>query len=203
MSHLHEQPNDEQQQSCLTFPPVGAVVLSGLHDEDPLVGDVDRFVHPDETRTDMQIAHDEGVANRLHMSGDDGADEYWADYDEYHGTVNGGEDPLAIVNEGETEAKIEMHPAYDNQVYITTPRGRRMQVNTASVKEFQDEGLPLQEIGRRFDLRQDETDKEIAEYREKQRSMRRYDEEGHDLDEENEDPLAGDVDRWVDPDGTN
>lgn len=27
--------------------------------EDPLEGDVDRFVHPDETRTDEQIAHDE------------------------------------------------------------------------------------------------------------------------------------------------
>lgn len=27
--------------------------------EDPLAGDVDKWVHPDETRTDEQIAHDE------------------------------------------------------------------------------------------------------------------------------------------------
>ena len=60
--------------------------------EDPLAGDVDRWVHPDETRTDRQIAHDEVVANRHHMSGGDGADEYWNDYDEYFGTVNGGEE---------------------------------------------------------------------------------------------------------------
>ena len=52
--------------------------------EDPLAGDVDKFVHPDETRTDEQIARDEEVANRLHMSGDDDTDEYWAEYDEYH-----------------------------------------------------------------------------------------------------------------------
>jgi len=32
------------------------------------------------------------VANRHHMSGGDGADEYWNDYDEYFGTVNGGEE---------------------------------------------------------------------------------------------------------------
>lgn len=62
------------------------------HIEDPLAGDVDRWVHPDETRSDDQIARDEEIANRLHMSGGDGADEYWADYDEYFGTVNGGED---------------------------------------------------------------------------------------------------------------
>lgn len=30
--------------------------------EDPLAGDVDTFVHPDETRTDEQIAHDERYA---------------------------------------------------------------------------------------------------------------------------------------------
>jgi hypothetical protein len=33
-----------------------------LHNEDPLAGDVDRWVHPDETRTDEQIAHDEKYA---------------------------------------------------------------------------------------------------------------------------------------------
>lgn len=33
-----------------------------MHDEDPLAGDVDKFVHPDETRTDEQIAHDERYA---------------------------------------------------------------------------------------------------------------------------------------------
>lgn len=30
--------------------------------EDPLAGDVDRWVHPDETRSDEQIAHDEKYA---------------------------------------------------------------------------------------------------------------------------------------------
>jgi hypothetical protein len=65
--------------------------------EDPLAGDVDRWVHPDETRTDNQIVHDEGIANRLHMSGGDGADEYWNDYDEYFGTVNGGEERRAEI----------------------------------------------------------------------------------------------------------
>jgi hypothetical protein len=33
-----------------------------LTTEDPLEGDVDRFVHPDETRTNEQIAHDERYA---------------------------------------------------------------------------------------------------------------------------------------------
>lgn len=33
--------------------------FGGYGDEDPLVGDVDRWVHPDETRTEDQIAYDE------------------------------------------------------------------------------------------------------------------------------------------------
>jgi len=33
-----------------------------MHDEDPLAGYVDKFVHPDETRTDEQIAYDEHYA---------------------------------------------------------------------------------------------------------------------------------------------
>ncbi len=53
--------------------------------EDPLAGDVDRNVPESETRSDAQINHDESVASRLHMSGADGADEYWKDHDRYVG----------------------------------------------------------------------------------------------------------------------
>jgi hypothetical protein len=73
-------------------------------DKDPLEGDVGRRVHPDETRSDEQIAHDEEVSNRLHMSGDDGADEYWADYDEYHSDKP---EPKAEDNYDFTERDIE------------------------------------------------------------------------------------------------
>jgi hypothetical protein len=48
--------------------------------EDPLAGDVDRWVHPDETRTDAQIAHDEKYAVRPY--GKDPVEDYWDEYDE-------------------------------------------------------------------------------------------------------------------------
>lgn len=54
-----------------------------IHEEDPLAGDVDRYVHPDETRTDEQIAHDERYA--VEPYGNDATDEYWAEYDELYG----------------------------------------------------------------------------------------------------------------------
>ena len=53
--------------------------------EDPLAGDVDRWVHPDETRTDEQIARDEDVKSHLHMTGAGDSDDCWADYDELYG----------------------------------------------------------------------------------------------------------------------
>lgn len=53
------------------------------HEEDPLAGDVDKFVHPDETRTDEQIVHDEKYA--VEPYGDDAADDYWAEYDALYG----------------------------------------------------------------------------------------------------------------------
>jgi len=62
--------------------------------EDPLVGDVDKFVSPSETRTDEQIAHDEAVANRLYMSGGEGAEENWAE----HGALQGDDGETAAPN---------------------------------------------------------------------------------------------------------
>lgn len=53
-------------------------------EEDPLADDIDAFVHPDETRTDEQIAYDQDVANRLHMSGAEDSDEYWDEYNELY-----------------------------------------------------------------------------------------------------------------------
>jgi|GEM_PF-2795165 len=50
--------------------------------EDPLSGDVDEFVHPDETRTDKQIAHDEKYA--VEPYGDNAAEGYWNEYYELH-----------------------------------------------------------------------------------------------------------------------
>lgn len=49
------------------------------HEEDPLAGDVDKFVHPDETRTDEQIAYDEKYAVEPYDG--DAADGYWDEYD--------------------------------------------------------------------------------------------------------------------------
>lgn len=51
-----------------------------IENEDPLAGDVDRFVHPDETRTDEQIAHDEKYAVESY----DDNEGYWDDDDELH-----------------------------------------------------------------------------------------------------------------------
>lgn len=50
------------------------------HQEDPLDGDVDKFVHPDETRTDEQIAYDEKYAIEPY----DDVEDYWAEYDELY-----------------------------------------------------------------------------------------------------------------------
>lgn len=50
---------------------------------DPLAGDVDTYVHPDETRSDEQIAHDEKYA--VEPYGVDAAEDYWDEYDELHG----------------------------------------------------------------------------------------------------------------------
>jgi len=119
------------------------------HREQPrdlLAGDVDRWVHPDETRTDEQIAQTENVVNHLHMSGDDGADGYWEEYDELY---------------DDTEDQQE-EPDEDDDEF-----GRMIMSNIA-----------------------------------KNRRKRGYDPE-LDGDEEDEDPLAGDVDRWVHPDETN
>jgi len=91
MTNSQEQTNSEQAAHLRNGVPVGAVALTGVSHEDPLAGDVDRFVHPDETRSDDQIAHDEGVENRLHMSGAADSDEYWADYDDYYGTDSEGD----------------------------------------------------------------------------------------------------------------
>ena len=178
------------------------------HGEDPLAGDVDRFVHPDETRTDEQIEYDRKYA--ITPYGNDASDEYWREYDEYHGTVNGGEDPLSVVQEGEQETRTEKPPSLagpmggnGGNMIIYTPKGRRLQINTADFKEREETGTPLQELGRHYDKQQEETDEKVAAYRKRQKEL--Y---GPKTDEDwdeyynTEDPLAGDVDRWVPPEET-
>jgi len=54
------------------------------YSKDPLENEVDHFVHPNETRSNGQIAHDEGLDSRLHMSGDDDPDAYWGDHDKLY-----------------------------------------------------------------------------------------------------------------------
>ncbi len=72
------------------------------YEEDPLAGDVDKFVHPDETRTDAQIAYDEKYA--VVPYGDDAADDYWAEYDELD---SDDEDPKAEDKYEFTEKDID------------------------------------------------------------------------------------------------
>ncbi len=120
--------------------------------ENPLAGDVDRWVNPDETRSDEQITRDENIANRLHMSGTDDSDAYWEEYDELYGDAEVDED---------TEDQ-QVDPDEDDDEF-----GEMIMSNIA-----------------------------------KNRRQRGYDPE-LDGDEEDEDPLAGDVDRWVHPDETN
>ena len=174
--------------------------------EDPLAGDVDSFVHPDETRSDQQIGRDEQVANRLHMSGDDGADNYWNDYDEYYGTVNGGESVTEAAKDELSRTTITYSERMPGIMTVTTPKGRSFDMVTSHLNhEYL--GMSHDEIGQAIDNEEDgreaadaddaawdaahPTESENAEYI-----------NGHLLDEDQEDPLAGDVDRWVDPEET-
>ena len=120
--------------------------------EDPLAGDVDRWVHPEETRSDEQITRDEDIVNRLHMSGTDESDAYWEEYDELYGDDE----------DDDTTMEPQEEPDGDDDKF-----GEMIMDNIA-----------------------------------KNRSQRAYDPD-LDGDDEDEDPLAGDVDRWVHPEETN
>ena len=72
--------------------------------EDPLTGDVDKFVHPDETRTDEQIAHDEQYA--VEPYGEDAADDYWAEHDALYAD-DGREKVEFTFGTGVTEIAVE------------------------------------------------------------------------------------------------
>lgn len=206
--------------------------------EDPLAGDVDTFVHPDETRTDEQIAHDEEVANRLHMSGGDGADEYWADYDEYFGTVNGGEDPdddqTGMSEDG--TYRLYAEDLVDNGTYVaateklndtelkalrkeTRETRARIAAETPGTQEWRDAHTrTVVDVDgnkhRYFDqgsMFKGMSETEVAEYLRQGKMKREAEEERQaywdELDEleregQTEDPLAGDVDRFVHPDET-
>ena len=166
-----------------------------IHQEDPLAGDVDRFVHPDETRTDEQIARDRQY--EVTPYGNDASDEYWAEYDEYHGTVNGGEE--AEPEEDKPTTIIEEHPAYrgqNSQMNVTTVNGRTHHTNSSAIQKLRDEGLDDEQIGLHLDKEQDERRSKI---RANNAALLSQVEEP---DYDGSDPLAGDVDRFVHPDET-
>lgn len=172
-----------------------------LADEDPLAGDVDRVVHPDETRTEEQINFEDQFANRLHASGDDGADEYWADYDEYHGTTD---DESSSVADTDSAPKTTITPSenLEDFVYVTTPKGRTVGMSQRSLTIDYAYRTP-DEIGEMID---EEEDDRIAQQRQDDEDNIAW-EAAHpdhydDEDEYEEDPLEGDVDRWVDPNET-
>ena len=167
--------------------------------EDPLAGDVDHWVHPDETRSDEQIAHDEKVTRDLHMSGDDGADEYWKDYDEYFGTVNG----LPVVIDGGQQPHAEVTRA---TIGTTTPgTWEHIAANTRTVVDVDGREHQFYGPSERF---QGKSDEEIAaelrdsKLKRKAAEDRQAYQDALDEEAEQEDPLAGDVDHWVHPDET-
>jgi hypothetical protein len=206
MPHPHEQFNQEPPLESVA--PIGAVALHDTYHEsteNPIAGDVNKFVHPDETRTDAQVAHDERVARNLHMSGDDGADDYWADYDEYFGTEDDGEEPKEsqpkeeIADDNKPITIIEEHPAYrgqDSQYYVTSVSGHKHHTNSTTIQKLRDDGLTDEQIGLHLDKEESERWERI---RKSKAEMYRQMEEDDYVDE---DPLEGDVDRWVDPDET-
>ncbi len=154
--------------------------LDGVQ-EDPLRGDVDHFVHPDETRTDEQAAFDRQYAIKPY--GHDAAEDYWQEYDEYHGTVNGGEEP-------EPALKIEPHKGYPDgrQVYVTTSK-RQYQEHPDNIQKMRDAGMSDEQIAERLDRKHDEIQQRTRAERSKLLAQTEED------DYDGEDPLAGDVDR--------
>lgn len=171
-------------------------------DEDPLAGDVDRFVDHNETRSDQQIEQDKQLANRLHMSGDDGADEYWADYDEYFGTVDGGQPEPEAELDTNPKTTIKFSERTPGLMTVITPKGRSMTMGTDWLKHEYFH-LTHDEIGEKIDEDEDEYDSYKKQQKEEYSAWDAAHKDQHDEeDERTEDPLAGDVDRWVDPDET-
>ena len=167
--------------------------VSADEDEDPLEGDVDTFVHPDETRTDEQIARDEEVEKRLHMSGADGADEYWADYDAYFGTVNGGEEPpIEESDDGDTEESQNLSETPGTPEWHAAHTQTVVDVDGVEHRYFDlgpmFEGMDKPEIAEY--LRQAQLDQKARE--KKQAYWDELDEQA--IEGETENPLAGDID---------
>ncbi len=71
--------------------------------QDPLAGDVDKYVPSDETRTDEETDQDDLIANRLHMSGDVDSDAYWQDYDRDFGADDQSSELKSDDSEKETK----------------------------------------------------------------------------------------------------
>jgi hypothetical protein len=212
MTHSHEDPIQEQLAAQHNAQlPVGSLAVKGANYdqnpdfeqiEDPLAGDVDRWVDPTETRSDEQVAHDESVANRLHMSGDDGADEYWADYDDYFGTVNGGQPTSETEQDTTPKTTIEFSKRTPGFMTVTTPKGRSFGMGSDSL-DHEYFGMSHDEIGERLDVEEDEHEAYKLQQAEDDAEWDTLHPDPYgDQDEKIEDPLAGDVDRWVDPNET-
>ena len=198
-----------QEQAIQAHAPLGAVALQDTHfesDEDPLASDVDRSVHPDETRTDDQIERDEAAANRLHMSGDDDSDVYWADYDQYFGTIDGGQTTSTEQVDADlpktTIVESKRTPGF---ITITTPKGFSIGMGADSL-DYYYPGMSLDEIGKALDDEEDDREAAAANEADEAAYPTEHDTaeyiNGYRLDNDQEDPLAGDVDRWVHPDET-
>lgn len=169
--------------------------------EDPLAGDVDRYVPLDETRSDEQIERDEQIANHLHMSGDDGSDEYWADYDEYFGTVNGGQPAPETEPETTPRTTIDFSKRTPGLMTVTTPKGRSISIGTDWL-DHDYLGMSHEEIGQKIDDEEDESEAHKKQEAENDAAWGVEPDRYYEEDEKIEDPLAGDVDRYVDPSET-
>jgi hypothetical protein len=158
--------------------------------ENPLAGDVDRWVSPNETRSDEQIAYDERVASRMHMSGGDGVDEYWADYDEYFGTVNGGENSKKTVAVEVKELTLVETPG--TWEYLAAQTRTVLDIDGCEHKFYG----PSHEFQGRTDedIAADLRDRKLKRQADEERQA--YWDEQYELEQEGitEDPLAGDVD---------
>jgi hypothetical protein len=197
---------------------------------DPLTGDQDRFVHPDLTRSDEQVSYEEGVKNRLHMSGTDDSDDYWAEYEAIYGNGNNDVDAAATqaakrvidrehapIQEGVVHGPPSpddmwdhYHPD-DDQYGLGKDRADLQFKRRKAHEALQDRMISeeahselqkgiedaQEQIEKVEDDRIEEEDRKWAE--EDARILALEEDQYEDADE---DPLAGDVDKWVHPDET-
>lgn len=172
--------------------------------EDPLAGDVDHFVHPDETRTDEQIAHDRKYAIEPYRY--DAGEEYGAEMDAYLGLDGEGQEAQAAHT---PEEAAEERLAYESLVkHFYRP------INVASKEKARKEAEAKAEGAIDYNLDEKGEYGEVVDRStaiqmalDKIAEDKRDDEEDRRLrpeyyEETEEDPLAGDVDRFVDPDET-